>query len=321
MMNAALRIPVPARPTDSVAAEPAYLALLRSGALGARVREAWARLADCDLCPHACHVDRHAGAAGAVCRTGARAVVASFRPQFGEEDSLVGSAGSGTIFFAMCNLRCQFCQNFEVSQLGYGQEVTPREIAVMMLHLQGAGCHNINLVTPSHVVPQILAAVLHAAEAGLRLPLVYNTGGYDCLESLEFLDGVVDVYLPDMKYAADALARQYSKVQDYPTVNRIAVKEMHRQVGDLAVDDDGIARRGLLVRHLVLPGGIAGTEEIAVFLADEVSRDTYLHIMDRYQPWYRARELEGIDRPATPAEVAEAVRAAQRAGLRRVEFP
>lgn len=195
----------------------------------------------------------------------------------------------------------------------------PEELASMMLSLQAQGCHNINLVSPSHVVAPILAALLIAAEAGLRLPLVYNTGGYDSLEALQLLDGVVDIYMPDMKYADEEVAYRYSRVRNYPAVNQAAVKEMHRQVGDLVMDDRGIALRGLLVRHLVLPGGLAGTPEIARFLAEEVSRDTYINIMDQYRPCYRAREHPPLDRPITSQEYEEAVAAAQRAGLHRFD--
>jgi putative pyruvate formate lyase activating enzyme len=310
------------RPRDSAVAaafEPAYLRLLRTGELHDRTRQAWARLADCDLCPRDCHVDRRLTTRGAVCRTGERAVLASFGPHFGEERPLVGTNGSGTVFFAWCNLRCQFCQNYEISQRGAGEAVGPGALAAVMLRLQTLGCHNINLVTPSHVVPQILAAVLAAAEQGLRLPLVYNTGGYDALVSLRLLDGVVDIYMPDMKYADEALARTYSKVRNYPAINRAAVREMHRQVGDLVVDEDGVARRGLLVRHLVLPAGIAGTAEIVRFLAEEISPHTYLNVMDQYRPCYTAQRLPPIDRPITRDEYVEAVRLARAAGLQRLD--
>jgi len=296
--------------------EAAYLRLLRSGELKQRVAKAYARLAACDICARECGVDRRQSAEGAGCRTGLRAVVSSAGPHFGEEAPLVGTGGSGTIFFAWCNLRCQFCQNAEISQLGYGREVEAEDLARMMLNLQAQGCHNINLVSPSHVVPQILAGLLIAAEAGLRLPLVYNTGGYDSLQTLALLEGVVDIYMPDMKYADAEVARRFSRVGNYPAVNQAAVKEMCRQVGDLVTDERGVAQRGLLVRHLVLPEELAGTAEIVRFLHDECSPQTYVNVMAQYRPCYRAHELPPLDRPITRQEYAEAVGLAQEAGLR-----
>jgi len=297
--------------------EPAYLPLLRSGELRQRVQAAYERMRACDLCGRECGVDRYEEAGA--CRTGVRAVVSSFGPHFGEEDPLRGYRGSGTIFFAWCNLNCQYCQNYDISQLGHGDEVEPEEIASMMLALQARGCHNINFVSPTHVLAPILAAVLIAAEAGLRLPLVWNTGGYDSLEALRLLDGVVDIYMPDMKYADAEVGYRYSRVKDYPTVNRAAVREMHRQVGDLVLDERGVALRGLLVRHLVLPEGLAGTPEIARFLAEEVSRDTYINVMDQYRPCYQAHKMAPLDRPITRREYEEAVEAARRAGLHRFD--
>lgn len=245
--------------------------------------------------------------------------VASFGPHHGEEDPLRGWAGSGTIFFAGCNLRCQFCQNHDISQGPVGHEVDAAELAEMMLALQRQGCHNINLVSPSHVVGPILEALVVAAGRGLRLPLVYNTGGYDSLEALALLDGVIDIYMPDMKYSDTRTARRYSRVLAYPRVNRQAVREMHRQVGDLVLDDRGLAVRGLLVRHLVLPGGLAGTSDIARFLAEEISRDTYLNVMDQYRPAFRASAFPPLDRRLTADEYRQAVRAARRAGLWRLD--
>lgn len=298
--------------------EPAYVRLWQSGVLKERVREAYRRLEACDLCPRTCGVNRRKGSTG-VCRTGEHARVASYHPHFGEEAPLVGHGGSGTIFFSWCNLQCQYCQNDELSQLGEGEDVGPEELAAMMLQLQGMGCHNINLVSPSHVVPQILAGLLIAAQAGLRLPLVYNTGGYDALSTLALLDGVIDIYMPDMKYADEAVARRLSRVDGYPAANRAAVAEMHRQVGDLQIDKRGIAVRGLLVRHLVLPGGLAGTEETMRWLANEVSPDTYVNIMEQYRPCYRAAEFPEVNRRITRAEYDRAVRAAKEAGLRRFD--
>jgi putative pyruvate formate lyase activating enzyme len=296
--------------------EPAYLPLLHSGELKRRVAEAYARLEACDICARECGVNRRLSTEGAACRTGERAIVSSYGPHFGEEDPLVGRGGSGTIFFSWCNLRCQYCQNYEISQVGMGQQVEPEDLANMMLSLQSQGCHNINFVSPSHVVPQILAGLLIAAEAGLRLPLVYNTGGYDSLKTLALLDGVVDIYMPDAKYADPGVARRYSKIRDYPAANQAALKEMHRQVGDLTMDDRGVAQQGLLVRHLVLPNDLAGTAEIVRFLRDEISPNTYINVMAQYRPCYRAHELPPLDRSITNQEYAEAVRLAQEAGLR-----
>ena len=298
---------------------PAYRRLLETGELARRRETAYRHLESCDLCARYCRVDRKQGIAGAVCRTGERAVVASYGPHHGEEDPLRGSAGSGTIFFSWCNLRCVYCQNWDISQRRAGREVEPREIADMMLELQRLGCHNINFVTPSHVVAQIIAAVDDAARRGLALPLVYNTSGYDSLEALALLDGIVDIYMPDMKYADSRLAHQYSKVRNYVEANRAAVKEMHRQVGDLVLDARGIAQRGLLVRHLVLPNGIAGTGDVLRFLAEEISRNTYLNLMDQYHPYHRADEYRALARPLTGEEYREALAAADQAGLKRLD--
>lgn len=299
--------------------QPAYVALAASGELAKRAKAAYRHLEDCDLCARYCCVNRRKGIEGAVCRTGERAVVASYGAHHGEEDPLRGSAGSGTIFFSWCNLRCVFCQNWDISQRGVGREVEPREIADMMLALQAQGCHNINFVSPSHVVAQIIAAVADAAARGLRLPLVYNTGGYDSPEALALLEGIIDIYMPDMKYGDSALARRYSKVRNYVEVNRAAVKEMHRQVGDLVLDDNGIAQRGLLVRHLVMPHSIAGTGEVLAFLASDVSRNTYLNLMDQYRPAYRVDEFPELDRPITREEYPGALAIAARHGLRRLD--
>ena len=317
-----------ARPDDKAGAhpaggekafEPAYVRLLESGALARRVEEAYGHLEDCDLCARYCHVSRLARIDGAVCRTGSRAVVASYGAHHGEEDCLRGWRGSGTIFFSWCNLRCIYCQNWDISQKGVGREMEPGEIADIMLALQCEGCHNINFVSPSHVVAQIIAAVHEAAKRGLRLPIVYNTGGYDSPEALALLDGIIDIYMPDMKYGDSKLARAYSKVRDYVEANRAAVREMHRQVGDLVLDQDGIAQRGLLVRHLVLPDGIAGTESVLAFLATDVSRATYLNLMDQYRPCYRAEEYPPLDRRITAAEYRKAFAEATRVGLTRID--
>lgn len=275
-------------------------------------------MARCELCARACGVDRLAGQYGN-CLTGVRARVSSYGPHMGEEDPLRGWNGSGTVFFARCNLNCRFCQNHDISQADAGREVSPEELGAAMLALQESGCHNINLVSPSHVVAPVLAALVPAVRSGLRLPLVYNSGGYDAIETLRLLDGIVDIYMPDMKFASGAHAQKYSGVADYPQVNQRAVKEMHRQVGDLRLDPDGLAERGLLVRHLVLPNGLAGTEAIARFLAREISQDTYLNLMAQYRPAFHAREFPELSRGITAQEYHAAVAAAESAGLRRLD--
>ena len=298
---------------------PAYRTLLPSGELAQRVKRAYQHLEDCDLCARYCHMNRRQTIKGAVCRTGERAIVNSFGPHHGEENPLRGWRGSGTIFFSWCSLRCVFCQNWEISQKGMGKEVEPAQLAEMMLQLQDQGCHNINLVTPSHVVAQIIAAVEIAARQGLNLPLVYNSGGYDSPEALALLDGIIDIYMPDMKYGDSKLARQYSKVRNYVEVNFAAVKEMHRQVGDLQLDANGIALRGLLVRHLVLPANIAGTDKVLAFLAQKISTHTYLNLMDQYYPCYRADDYPLLARPITQAEYDQALQLAQHYGLQRLD--
>ncbi len=297
---------------------PAYLNILENGELTNRVSEAYEHLSICDVCAWECPVDRRAGKIG-VCRTGELARVSSYGSHMGEEDPLRGWRGSGTIFFTRCNLRCQYCQNHDISQTDSGDEVEPEKIARMMLELQSLGCHNINFVSPSHVVPQIMAAVSIAAQAGLRVPLVYNTGGYDSMAMLKLLDGVIDIYMPDMKYSDPNKARQYSKIRNYPRVNQSAVKEMHRQVGDLQVDEKGVAQRGLLVRHLVLPAGIAGTEEIVRFLSDKISPNTYLNLMNQYRPAYKSHLYPELHRRLTTQEYQSAVDAALSAGLHRLD--
>ena len=299
--------------------EPAYLSLLHSGELEERVKSARIHMEDCDLCPRYCHVNRYQGIKGAICRTGELAVVHGCMPHHGEERPLRGWNGSGTIFFSQCNLRCVFCQNWDISHKGMGQETSAEKIASMMLSLQGLGCHNINFVSPSHVVAQILEAMLLAARNGLRLPLVYNTGGYDSLEALALLDGVIDIYMPDMKYADADTAQRYSRIREYPSINQASVKEMHRQVGDLVLDERGIARRGLLVRHLVLPEDLAGTEELLDFIAREISTHTYINIMDQYRPCYRAGNYPPLDRSISGNEYHQALETAHHYGLHRLD--
>jgi putative pyruvate formate lyase activating enzyme len=282
------------------------------------VESALAVLEECRLCPRSCGANRAGGEVGQ-CRTGRQALVSSAGPHFGEEAPLVGSGGSGTIFFTWCNLRCRFCQNYSISQMGDGRPVSKEELAGAMLSLQRQGCHNINFVSPTHVVPQILEALEIAAGSGLSVPLVYNSGGYDSVETLRLLDGVVDIYMPDMKYGGEDAGRRFSGIEDYPDRNREAVREMHRQVGDLALDDDGVAVRGLLVRHLVLPRGLAGTAEVCSFLSREVSADTYINVMDQYRPCYKALDVPELSRSLTGEEFTEAVRIARHSGLHRLD--
>ncbi|NMC53199.1 MAG: radical SAM protein [Chloroflexi bacterium] len=300
--------------------EPAYLSLLASGEYAARVKSAYQRLAACDICPLRCGVNRLEGEIG-VCQTALLAQVSSYGAHHGEEAPLSGWRGSGTIFFARCNLHCVFCQNADISQTGYGREMEPEALAALMLDLQDQGCHNINLVSPSHVVPQILAAVFVAAQAGLNLPLVYNTGGYDALETLRLLDGVIDIYMPDMKYADEQIALRYSRIPVYPAVNQAAVREMQRQVGDLQLDARGIATRGLLVRHLVLPNNLAGSAEIFRFLAEEISTNVYLNLMDQYHPAHLAAQHSQLNRRISAQEYRQACEWAKQAGLTRLDEP
>lgn len=297
---------------------PAYLDLLNSNQHEQRIINAYQALEDCRLCGWECKKNRRTGSVG-VCQTGELARVSSYASHMGEENPLRGWQGSGTVFFAWCNLRCQYCQNYDISQLQNGDLVEPFELAAIFLELQECGCHNINLVSPTHVVPQIIAAVFIAAQAGLRLPLVFNTGGYDSLLALELLDGIIDIYMPDMKYASSQIGLRYSKVRNYPLVNQAALREMHRQVGDLQIDPHGIARRGLLVRHLVLPYGIAGTPEIIRFLAEEISPNTYLNLMDQYRPVFQAKQYPKLNRTINHQEWQEAVDAAHNAGLFRLD--
>ena len=297
--------------------QPRYLALLEKGLLEERAGAALSHLESCNACPLHCHVDRTAGELG-VCKTGRFAQVSSYFAHHGEERPISGSRGSGTIFFTRCNLRCVYCQNADISQLSFGDEVNGVTLASIMLALQAKGCHNINLVSPSHIVPQILEGVHLAAKEGLRLPLVYNTGGYDSLAMLKLLDGVVDIYMPDMKYGDEATARKYSLIKHYPEVNQQCVLEMHRQVGDLVTDDLGIARSGLLVRHLVLPNDLASSETILRFLAEKVSKNTYVNIMAQYHPSFKAGSYNKLNRRIKPHEYWQVVNLAESLGLKRL---
>jgi len=304
--------------------EPAYMELFRSGELRGRVALALRELEDCCACPRNCHVNRLRDEKR-VCNTGRHAIVSSAFPHFGEEDCLRGWNGSGTIFFGLCNLRCVFCQNWDISQQKAGRECTAEEIACMMLALQERGCHNINFVTPEHVVPQVIEAIAAAIPIGLRLPIVYNTSAYDALPSLKLMDGLVDIYMPDFKFWCTESARRYVKAKDYPERARAAIREMHRQVGVLKFGPDGLARRGVLVRHLVMPG--QGEEATAIFdwLASELSKDTYVNVMGQYRPGYQvgAADDKGkygeIDRRPHTLELQVARTSALRAGLTRLD--
>jgi putative pyruvate formate lyase activating enzyme len=299
---------------------PNYIQLYESGELERRVEAALVSLERCRVCPWDCEVNRLQNQTK-VCRTGRYARVASYFPHFGEEDCLRGWQGSGTIFFAWCNLRCVFCQNYDISQQEAGREVRPEQLAGLMLELQAMGCHNINWVTPEHVVPQILEALPHAIRGGLRLPMVYNTSAFDSLDSLRQMDGIVDIYMPDFKYWHPEQAKRYLKSPKYPEAVRTAIKEMHRQVGDLTFDERGLARRGLLVRHLVMPGGLEETRHIMRFLATEISSHTYVNIMDQYYPAGKVSEEKypELCRRTTSKEVRIAFDLAREAGLSRFD--
>lgn len=296
---------------------PAYLKLSRAE-LWKRVDSAEEILKKCTLCPRNCMVDRTAGETG-VCGSGSKPFVASWGPHFGEEGPLVGRHGSGTIFFSRCNLRCLFCQNWSISHSGEGHEISFEKLAEVMLSLQDIKCHNINLVTPTHQLPMILRSTAIAADMGLKIPIVYNCGGYESVESIKLLDGITDIYMPDFKYYDPDTARKYSDAENYPQAAKAAIKEMHRQVGDLLIDETGVAQRGLLVRHLVLPEGLAGTKGIVEFLAGEISADTYINIMDQYHPCYMAFKHPPLDRRITRKEYEDAVTAAMHAGLKRID--
>lgn len=282
-----------------------------------RARLAAEKLADCTVCAQHCHVNRLQGEKG-FCRAGRKALVADYGRHMGEESVLVGQNGSGTIFFAYCNLACQFCQNSEISQGGEGREVTADELSEIMLIIQDMGCHNINLVSPSHFVPQILEALVLAAEKGLKIPLVYNTGGYDDLETIKLLDGIIDIYMPDIKFADDKAGEKYASAPGYFSVVRQVIKEMHRQVGDLQTNASNIAVKGLLVRHLVMPNDAAGSEQIVQFLANEISPAVFINIMDQYYPAYNAGKYPEINRRTYSREHRWVVKKAQEAGLYRI---
>jgi len=297
---------------------PSYIDAHRTGKLADSIGKADKILEYCRLCPRECEVNRLKDEKG-ICRTGRLAMVSSYNPHFGEEDPLVGTNGSGTIFMTNCNLLCVFCQNWEISHLGNGSAVDSKTLAAMMLHLQRQGCHNINFVTPTHVIPQILNALTYAVEGGLNVPLAYNTGGYDSVETLKLLDGIFDIYMPDFKFWDPELARKYLKAPDYPEKAREAIREMHRQVGNLTLDENGIALRGILLRHLIMPEGVAGTRDIMRFIAREISPDTYVNVMDQYYPCGNADKYPPLDRGITRDEYDEALRAAREEGITRFD--
>jgi putative pyruvate formate lyase activating enzyme len=300
---------------------PAYLRTYELGQLSERVAAAQDLLRSCNVCPRGCRVNRWENKAG-VCQTGWRARVSSAFAHFGEEACLRGWQGSGTIFFSGCNLGCVFCQNFEISQLAQGREVDARQLGAAMLRLQEAGCHNINLVTPEHVVPQVLEALLIAIPGGLRLPLVYNTGAYESPESIRLMEGVVDIYMPDFKLWGPQLCAKYLRARDYAEAARRAIKAMHDQVGELRVDEDGLAVRGVLVRHLVMPGLLEDTRSVLHWLATELSPDTYVNLMDQYHPAHKAEsepQFSEINRPLSRPEFRQALAYAQEVGLWRLD--
>ena len=297
---------------------PRYIGLYQSGRLKEIANLLEDKLSSCRLCPHKCGTNRHKGEKG-ICRSGILPVVSSYGPHFGEEPPLVGFGGSGTIFFTNCNMACIFCQNYDISHLGYGKEVTFEELADMMIYLQRRGCHNINFVTPTHMIYPIIKSLEIAIPRGLNIPLVYNSGGYDSSETLRLLEGVFDIYMPDFKYADGEVARRLSGVKNYPEVAKEAVSEMYAQVGDLFIDSRGIAKYGLMVRHLVLPENMAGSFEVVEVLSG-ISKNLYLNIMDQYRPVYEAYKEPAIARRTRIEEVMKVVNHAKKLGMKRVIY-
>ncbi|HNQ50301.1 MAG TPA: radical SAM protein [Candidatus Omnitrophota bacterium] len=295
--------------------QPAYLKAYENGTLDSAVKAAGLLLQSCTICPRRCKVDRTKGETG-FCKTAARAEVYSYLAHHGEEPPISGTKGSGTIFFSHCNMACLYCQNYEFSQKnGQGGGVSSAELARIMLDLQKRGCHNINLVSPTHVMPQILEALKHAVKKGLTIPLVYNTGGYELPKMIHLLDGIVDVYLVDMRYADKDLAIKFSAAAGYPEYNQAAVREMHCQAGLAQFDEKGIIEKGLIIRHLVLPENIAGTEQIMKFIAEEISIHTYISLMSQYTPYYKADEYHGLNRRITVQEYKTAQDCMDKYGL------
>lgn len=303
---------------------PSYLNLSKKE-VGLRIEKLFKILGNCEICPRKCHVNRLKSKRG-FCKLGHEPVVSAYHPHFGEEKPLVGQYGSGTIFFTSCNLACVYCQNYEISQLRIGKEISSEKLAEMMIQLQNRGCHNINLVTPTPQVPQIIKALVIAIDEGLKLPLVYNTSTYDSVEILKLLDGIVDIYMPDAKYSDSKIALKYSNAPRYFKIMKTVIKEMHNQVGDLEISNSetqtpnipkGVAIKGLLVRHLVLPNNLAGSEKIFKFLAKEISPNTFLNIMDQYHPYFKAFEFPELSRRITTEGYQKAIRLAKKAGLKR----
>jgi len=297
---------------------PVYLKTHREGLLEEKIVKAQRLLESCSVCPRDCKVNRIEGERG-FCRAGSLPEVSSSSPHFGEEQPLVGFHGSGTIFLTHCNLGCLFCQNYSISHLDEGKEISIDELSRMMVAMQSLGCHNINFVSPTHYVPQILAALPNAITLGLSVPLVYNTGGYDAVETLKLLDGVFDIYMPDFKYSTGEAAEEYSQARDYPLVAKQAIKEMFRQVGDLVLNDRGIALRGLLIRHLVLPSGLAGTQDVMRFLSQDISKNTYVNIMAQYYPCGDIPPGSPLYRRISKLEYLQAVEIAKKEGITRLD--
>jgi len=300
--------------------EPAYLNLHHRGELLKRAKKAPELLKSCEVCPRVCRINRNTGEPS-VCKIGRYSLVSSYFAHFGEENCLRGWQGSGTIFFARCNLKCVFCQNYDISHYNSGNEVTAERLAEMMIELQHQGCHNINFITPEHVVPQIIEAMPIAVELGLKIPIVYNTSAYDSMESMSLLDGIIDIYMPDFKFWGSLLAKRYLKAKDYPEIACQVIREMHRQVGDLTFDENGLALRGLLVRHLVMPGCLSDSNMIFNFLANEISPNTYINIMNQYHPAGEvySEKYSEVNRRVTADEYKKAVGLAESSGLYRFD--
>lgn len=296
---------------------PLYLEKLTVKDLRERSEDLIQLLAECRICPNECSVNRKNGEAGIYCHSTDEIKISSYTPHFGEEPPLVGFSGSGTIFFTNCNLSCVFCQNYGISQLGHGTNVSISDLAIIMLSLQERGCHNINLVSPTHFIPQIVSAIVIAVEKGLEIPIVYNCGGYESVETLKLLEDIIDIYMPDIKYSNNETASRLSGINNYWSVVQPAVKEMHRQAGSLHINRRGIAKRGLLIRHLVLPNDLAGSKRIIDFIADEISKDTYINIMDQYYPAYKVNNYKELNRRITNDEYDGVIEYARKMGLKR----